>query len=67
MEQAPLATLEAGIDEVRRSPKDAGRVELIVRRPGENDREELTEAVLDLDDGLVAIAGAPVPAIRTRS
>jgi hypothetical protein len=53
MEQFPLATLEGGLDGVRRSPKDRGRVELIVRRPAENEREALAEATLDTDDGLV--------------
>jgi MOSC domain-containing protein YiiM len=50
-----LATdsLEAGLDHVRRSPKDNGRVELIARRPGERQREVLEEATLDLVDGLV--------------
>jgi MOSC domain-containing protein YiiM len=45
--------LEAGLDEIRRAPKDEGVLELIVRRPGVNDREVLTEAELDLDEGLV--------------
>ena len=45
--------LEAGLDEIRRSPKDEGVLELIVRRPGVNDRQVLTEGELDLDEGLV--------------
>jgi hypothetical protein len=45
--------LEAGLDEIRRAPKDAGVLELIVRRPGVNDREVLAAAELHLDDGLV--------------
>lgn len=45
--------LEAGLDEIRRAPKDAGVVELIVRRPGVNDREILSETELRLDEGLV--------------
>ena len=50
-----LATddLHAGLDHVRRSPKDDGRVELIVRRPAENEREAVEEATLDCHDGLV--------------
>ena len=50
-----LATddLHAGLDHVRRSPKDGGRVELIVRRPAENEREEVEEATLDRQEGLV--------------
>jgi hypothetical protein len=45
--------LEAGLDEIRRSPKDAGEVKLIVRRPRVDEREVLEEAQLDLADGLV--------------
>lgn len=45
--------LEAGLDEIRRAPKDDGVLELIVRRPGVNDREVLTEGELDLNEGLV--------------
>ena len=45
--------LEAGLDEIRRAPKDDGVLALIVRRPGVNDREILAEAELDLDEGLV--------------
>ncbi len=48
-----LAALEAGLDQIRRSPKDRGRVELIVRRPAENEREILAQATLDRDRGLV--------------
>jgi hypothetical protein len=45
--------LEAGLEEIRRAPKDKGVLELIVRRPAINDREILTEAELRLDEGLV--------------
>ena len=45
--------LEAGLAEVRQSPADAGRVELIVRRPRPGEREIVTEAKLDLVVGLV--------------
>jgi len=47
------AELESGLDEIRRAPKDHGVLELIVRRPGVDDREVLTEAELDLTEGLV--------------
>ena len=53
MEHARLAALEAGLPEIRRSPRQRGRVELIVRRPAENEREVLEEARLDPSDGLV--------------
>lgn len=45
--------LEAGLEEIRRAPRDEGVLELIVRRPGVNDREVLPEGELDLDQGLV--------------
>lgn len=41
------------LDEVRLSPADAGTVELVVRRPGEGEREVLEEAELDPEAGLV--------------
>jgi MOSC domain-containing protein YiiM len=47
------AELEAGLDEVRRSPADRGTVELIVCRPGVDERIVLTEAMLDPSYGLV--------------
>jgi hypothetical protein len=46
------AALEDGLDEIRSSPTDDGRVELIVRRPAENERDVLTEATLDPRSGL---------------
>jgi hypothetical protein len=47
------AELEAGLDEVRRSPADRGTVELIVCRPAVDERIVLTEATLDPSRGLV--------------
>lgn len=48
-----MAELEAGLDQVARSPKDAGVLELIVRRPDVNKRETLAEGLLDPGEGLV--------------
>ncbi len=45
--------LEAGLDEIRRAPKDDGVLELIVRRPRVDEREVLREAELHLVEGLV--------------
>lgn len=45
--------LEAGLGDVLRSPKDEGRLELLVRRPRVGEREVLDEGVLDLAEGLV--------------
>jgi hypothetical protein len=53
VEHPTAAALEAGLDEVRRSPANHGRVELIVRRPAEGDREVIDEGVLDRKQGLV--------------
>ncbi len=47
------AELEAGVGEVRKSPKDNGEVRMIVRRPRPNEREVLTEARIDMNLGLV--------------
>src|SRR5258708_4759626 len=45
--------LEAGLDDIRRAPKDEGVLELIVRRPTVNEREILDQAELHLAEGLV--------------
>ncbi len=45
--------LEAGLDAIRQSPKEAGVLEMIVRRPRPGEREVLNEAKLDLVAGLV--------------
>ncbi len=52
VEHLTTAELEAGLDNVRRSPDAEGLVELIVRRPSEDERELLTEAVLSDEEGL---------------
>ncbi|MDQ6617775.1 MAG: MOSC domain-containing protein [Actinomycetota bacterium] len=61
----PLAALEAGLSEIRRSPTDEGRVVLIVRRPALDEREVLTEAELDPSTGLVGDTWPVRPSIRT--
>jgi hypothetical protein len=48
-----LAELEAGLDHIRGSPRDAGTLEMIVRRPRSDEREVLDAARLDPDEGLV--------------
>jgi hypothetical protein len=53
MVQATAEALEAGLDEIRLSPVSAGTVELIVRRPAENEREVVEDATLDPAEGLV--------------
>ena len=53
MEHLTLAVLESGLDLIRQSPKDAGVVRLIVRRPAIGEREIVAEAELDPAAGLV--------------
>ena len=45
--------LEAGLAEIRQSPKDEGILELIVRRPQPDEREILEEGELHLVEGLI--------------
>ena len=47
------AELEAGLDAIRASPREAGVLEMIVRRPAVGVREILEEGELDLARGLV--------------
>ena len=60
-----LATLETGLPEIRRAPIDHGTLELIVRRPGEGRREVITEAQLDVADGLIGDAWKARGSTRT--
>ncbi|HZM38456.1 MAG TPA: hypothetical protein VFB94_05040 [Acidimicrobiales bacterium] len=53
MQHLTTAELEAGLAEVRRSPADAGVVELVVARPEVGVRDVLEEGTLDLEKGLV--------------
>jgi hypothetical protein len=53
VKQLTTEELEAGLDDIRRAPKDGGVLELIVRRPRKGEREVLEEGALDLRDGLV--------------
>jgi MOSC domain-containing protein YiiM len=48
-----LPSVQADLEDVRRSPTGAGRVELIVRRPAEDEREVLAGGYLDINYGLV--------------
>ena len=45
--------LHAALDTIRQAPRDDGRVEMIVRRPGVGQREVLDQGLLDLREGLV--------------
>ncbi len=48
-----IAEMERGLNDIRRSPVDAGVIHLLVRRPRTDDRETLTRARLDTELGLV--------------
>jgi MOSC domain-containing protein YiiM len=67
--------LEAGLEHVRESPRDAGVVQMIVRRPRAGERETLDAGELDTEDGLVGdswkhrpgsrrLGGGPDPATQ---
>jgi hypothetical protein len=48
-----MAELEAGLDEIRQSPRDEGVLRLIVRRPRIDEREVFEEGELHPVEGLV--------------
>ena len=60
-----MTELEAALAALAPSPKDAGRLELIVRRPAVGEREVLDEADLDLTVGLVGDTWNQRPSSRT--
>jgi len=49
---AELTNLEESLDHIRGAPADGGTLELIARRPAVDEREVVTEARLDIRDGL---------------
>jgi hypothetical protein len=53
MDHVTPEELRAGLEHIRSAPADRGTLELIVRRPAENEREVLDEGKLDLQVGLV--------------
>ena len=53
MKHLTIDELEAGLEDITRSPKDGGVVEMIVRRPHVGAREVIEEGQLDLTEGLV--------------
>ncbi len=53
MKHVTMAELEAGLEDIRQSPTDAGVLALIVRRPQVEAREVLEVGELDLFEGLV--------------
>lgn len=65
MEHLDTAALEAGLDHVRSSPAMQGTLEMIVRRPAIDAREELEVGRLDLAEGLVGDTWNQRPSSRT--
>lgn len=53
MKYMTLSELESGLEAIRKSPRESGMVEMIVRRPLKGEREVLAEGRLDLEQGLV--------------
>jgi hypothetical protein len=47
-----MQQLEAGVDHIRQSPRDHGRVEMMVRRPAVDERVVLEQGELNLQEGL---------------
>jgi MOSC domain-containing protein YiiM len=52
LQHAELTRLEESLDHIRAAPADGGTVELIVKRPAVDEREVVTEARLNIQDGL---------------
>lgn len=53
MHDTPATRFDPNLESVHESPRDDGRLELIVRRPTVDEREIVEDAWLDLDSGLV--------------
>ena len=53
MKQLDVDELEAGLEGILESPKNAGAVKMIVRRPDVEQREVIEEGELDIGQGLV--------------
>jgi len=53
MDDLATTAFDGQLDHIRAAPADGGRLELIVRRPAEGERELLEAAQLDVDLGLL--------------
>lgn len=53
MNHLTTAEIEAGLDEIKQSPKDNGILQLIVARPKPDERQVLATGKLDVAEGLV--------------
>lgn len=52
-EHPTLEELEKGLEMIGPSPKNRGVLEMIVSRPTDNERQEVSSAILEVEDGLV--------------
>ncbi|MEO5887239.1 MAG: MOSC domain-containing protein [Anaerolineales bacterium] len=52
IKQLTMTELEEGMEYIRQSPRDAGVLKMIVRRPNVDEREIVDECELDLQQGL---------------
>ncbi len=53
MDHSTSEQLQAGLAHIRAAPSDCGELQMVVRRPAGNEREELVEAELCTERGLV--------------
>jgi len=60
-----VEAVDSGLDAIRASPENDGRVELIVRRPAVEDREVVSEATIDPELGLVGDNWSVKPSLKT--
>src|SRR5580765_4483590 len=65
MKHLTTEELEAGLDEIRQSPKEAGLLKLIVSRPQVETRAVLNEAELSVTEGLLGDNWSSRPSSRT--
>lgn len=66
MNHPTIDELEAGLPHIAASPKSEGRIDLIVRRPKDGERELLDEGTFDQDVGLVGDNWAVKPSKKTK-
>ncbi|MEM7363186.1 MAG: MOSC domain-containing protein [Pseudomonadota bacterium] len=53
MAHLTMSELEAGLETITQAPKDNGRLEMIVQRPGVGERNTIEAGELSLEEGLV--------------
>ncbi|HAA94123.1 MAG TPA: MOSC domain-containing protein [Dehalococcoidia bacterium] len=60
-----MSELEAGLEYIRRSPKNEGPLDLIVSRPNEGEREVMDLADLNVELGLLGDTWKDRPSVRS--